>query len=147
MKMRLNLMLLLFGISIFTFTGCRKPESHDITIRATNLSALKPGVFTGNFTAVGAINTSGTGLMIVVPVGEDSIHCTYTLTAPDGTFAMAMDCEAPPMMSGAWKITGGTDRYRGLFGGGTLMMMFPPDIPAGEISEETMTGEVWLPKW
>jgi len=144
MKMTFRLLLLIFGVSVITLLGCRKLDGNAIIIKGTNLNSPKPGTLTGTFTANGAFNTSGTSVMVVVPVGEDSIHCTYTMTAPEGTFTMGMDCEKPPGMTGVWKITGGTGHYQGLRGGGPLTMMFPPDVPNGVISEETMTGNVWL---
>jgi hypothetical protein len=112
------------------------------TIVGTNLSSPKPGTVLGTFTATGAFKSSGSYVMLVIPVGTDSIHCELELTATNGTFHIAMDCEKPPKMNGAWKITGGTHKYKFLRGGGTLIMMFPPDVPAGVLSIETMTGIV-----
>jgi hypothetical protein len=144
MKMKLKLMLLLLGVSFIALMGCKKHEGSAITIVGTNLASPKPGTITGTFTATGAFNTSGTSLMIVVPVGTDSIHCTWTATAPEGTFTIGMDCEKPPKMLGVWKVTSGTGRYRHLQGSGSLVMMFPPDVPPGVLTTETMTGVVWL---
>ena len=142
--MQLKLMLLLFGVSFITLMGCRKNDHFaPITIKGTNLASPKPGTLTGTFTATGAFKTSGTALMIVVPAGTDSIHCDYTMTAPEGTFTLGLDCEKPPKMLGVWKVTGGTGRYKNLQGNGSLVMMFPPDVSPGAISEETMTGVVW----
>lgn len=141
--MKLKLTLLLFGVSIIFFMGCRKDPGRAVTIVGTNLNSPKPGTLTGTFTATGAFNTSGTAVMVVVPVGLDSIHCTYAMTARNGTFNIAMDCEKPPKMTGVWKVINGTGRYNHLQGNGSLIMMFPPDIPAGAISTETMTGVVW----
>ena len=143
MKIKLKLMLLL-GVSIIFLIGCKKHENRAVTIIGTNLSILKPGTLTGTFTATGAFNSSGTSLMIVVPVGTDSIHCTWTATAPEGTFTIGMDCEKPPKMSGHWKVISGTGHYKHLQGSGSLIMMFPPDVPPGVLTTETMTGVVWL---
>ena len=139
-------MLLLFGVSIIFLIGCSKPEGHSITITATNLESPKAGILTGTFSVTGAFTSSGTHLMIVVPVGTDSIHCTTTCTAPEGTFVLSMDCEAPPMMSGHWKVIDGTGAYALLRGSGPLTMMFPPDpsVPAGALGVETLTGVAWL---
>ena len=144
MKMQLKLMPLLFGVSFVTLMGCRKDDhSAAITIKGTNLAIPKPGTLTGTFTATGAFKTSGTALMIVVPVGTDSIHCDYTMTAAEGIFTLGLDCEKPPKMSGAWKVTGGTGRYKNLQGNGSLIMMFPPNVSPGALSEEILTGVVW----
>ena len=148
MKITLKPILLLVGVLSVSFLGCRKHDDgcmkHDegipTTIVGTNLSSPKPGTVFGTFTATGAFKSSGDYVMLVTPVGTDSIHCELELTAHEGTFHIAMDCEAPPQMNGAWKITGGTNKYKFLRGGGTLIMMFPPDVPAGVISIETMTG-------
>ena len=144
MKSKLQVVLLLFSASFIFLLGCRKHDGRAVTIVGTNLASPKPGTLTGTFTASGAFNSSGTAVMVVIPNGEDSIHCTYTMTASDGTFEIAMDCEKPPMMTGDWKITGGTGHYVHLQGSGTLIMKFPPDIPSGALSTETMTGVAWL---
>jgi hypothetical protein len=146
MKMKLNSMLILLGVFMLVVLGCTKRGGRGIVIKGTSTASPKPGTLTGTFVATGAFNTHGAGEMVVVPVGEDSIHCRYKLTAPEGDFEMVMDCEKPPGMTGVWKIISGTGFYSGMKGHGTLVMMFPPDVPAGVISEETMTGEVWL-RW
>ena len=146
MKMKFKSVLLLLAVFLFTLVGCTKREGRAIMIKGTSTASPKPGTLTGTFVATGAFNTHGVGEMVVVPVGEDSIHCTYELTAPEGSFMMVMDCEMPPGMNGVWKIISGTGFYSGMTGKGTLVMMFPPDVPAGVISEETMTGEVWM-RW
>ena len=144
--MKFKLMLFVLGVSFISFMGCKKHEGRPVTIQATNLEVSTPGTLTGTFTASGAFNSSGTHVMVVVPVGTDSIHCTTTFTAPEGTFLMLMKCEAPPMMSGAWKIVSGTGAYAALRGSGPLTMRFPPDpsVPAGALGVETMTGEAHL---
>ena len=144
MKMTFRLMLILFGFLIINLMGCKKKDGEAIIITGTNTAVKVPGTLTGTFTTSGAFNTSGTAEMVVVPNGDDSIHCTYTMTAAEGAFIMEMDCEKPPAMTGAWTINHGTGYYGGLKGAGTLVMMFPPDIPAGALSTETMTGVVWL---
>lgn len=143
--MQLKLMLLLFGVSFFTFIGCEKHDNDTITIAATNLESPKPGTLTGTFTATGEFNTSGTHLMLIQPVGTDSIYCTTTFTAPEGTFIMSMHCSFVNN-TGHWNITSGTGHFAVLRGGGSLIMVFPPDpsVPSGALGVETMTGEVHL---
>ena len=143
--MQLKLMLLLFGVSFIFFMGCKKhDQGRHVTIASTNLASPKPGTITGTFIATGAFNTSGTQVMLVEPLGTDSIHCHLTATALEGTFTIEMKCEKPPMMNGAWRVIGGTGAYAFLRGSGPLTMAFPPDVPTGTISIETMTGIVWL---
>ena len=147
MKLQLRLTLLFLGVLFIFFMGCKKPDhGRPVTIVATNLEVSAPGTLTGTFTASGAFNSSGTHVMLVEPLGTDSIQCETTFTAPEGTFLMLMKCEAPPMMSGAWKIVRGTGAYKFLRGNGPLTMMFPPDpsVPAGALGVETMTGVAWL---
>ena len=81
--------------------------------------------------------------MIVQPVSTDSIHCTWTMTAREGTFIMLQDCSLTTM-TGSWQIISGTGRYTALRGNGTLTMMFPPNVPPGVLGIETNTGTVWL---
>ncbi len=146
MKKQLKLMLLLLGGSFIFLMGCKKHEGRSVTIASTNLESPKPGTLTGTFTATGAFNTSGTQEMVVVPLGTDSIHCTLTCTAQEGTFTLELKCEKPPMMNGAWSVIGGTGAYASLRGSGSLIMSFPPDpvVPPGALTVETMTGIVWL---
>lgn len=142
--MHLKLMLLLFGVSFITLTSCKKNDvGVPTTIIGTNLSSPKTGTLTGTFVATGGLNTSGTHVMVVEPVGTDSIHCTWTMTAQQGTFVMLQQCSFTTM-TGAWQIISGTGRYTSLRGRGTLTMMFPPDVPAGVLGIETNTGIVWL---
>ena len=142
MKMKFKLLLVVLGMFMLMQLGCTKREGRAIVIKGSITSSPKPGTLIGPFVATGAFNTHGVGEMVVVPNGEDSIHCTYKLTAPEGHFDMIMDCEMPPGMTGVWKITGGSGYYSGMKGHGTLVMMFPPDVPAGVLYEEIMTGEV-----
>jgi hypothetical protein len=141
-----KLMLALLGVSFTFLMGCKKDEGRSTTITGINLAILKPGTLTGTFTATGGLNTSGTHVMVIQPVGTDSIHCTWTMTARDGTFTMIQDCLKPPGMSGRWSIISGTGHYTFLRGNGTLTMMFAPDpsVPSGALSVETNTGVVWL---
>jgi hypothetical protein len=46
--------------------------------------------------------------------------------------------------TGKWNIVSATGLYRFLRGGGSLLMTFPPDVPTGVLSIETMTGKVFL---
>lgn len=144
MKIQLKLLLLLFGVSFISLTGCKKNnDGVATTITGTNLNSPKPGTLTGTFTVTGGFNTSGTHVMNIQKVGKDSIHCTWTMTAPNGTFIMIQDCSLTTM-TGIWHILSGAGRYEDLRGNGTLIMKFPPDVPAGVISTETNTGIVWL---
>jgi hypothetical protein len=150
MKEKLKLMMLLFGVSTIILIGCKKHDKEDgiaTTITGTNLAVLKQGIITGTFTATGGINTSGTHIMVVQPVGSDSIHCTWTMTAPEGNFTMIQDCSLINM-TGSWHINSGTGtgRYAGLRGNGSLTMNFPPNpiVPPGALGVEINTGVVWL---
>ena len=144
MKMQLKLMLLLFGVSFITLMGCRKHDRCEVTIIGTNLAVAKPGTLTGTFTATGALQTSGTHVMVVEPVGADSIYCTWTLTAPKGTIIILQNCSTTTM-TGIWNIISGTGAYTFLKGKGTLTMSFPPDpiVPPGALGVETMPGVIW----
>ncbi len=141
--MQLKLTLLLLGMSFIFFMGCNKHEdSEPITFTVTHLVITKPIYITGTFTSTGFMHVSGTSLMIVNPAG-DSAHCTQTMTTPEGTFTMHQDC-SNTNMTGSWYIISGTKRYAHLQGKGTLTMMFPPNVPAGVIGIDTLTGIVWL---
>jgi hypothetical protein len=144
MKMQLKLMLLLSGVSFIFLMGCKKDEGRSIVITGTNLAVAKPGTLTGTFTTTGAFNTSGTHIMVVQPVGTDSIHCTWTLTAPEGTIILLSECSTMAM-TGAWHIASGTGHYATLRGNGTLNMYSPPSpvVPTGALGVEINTGVVW----
>jgi hypothetical protein len=142
MKLNLKLTLLFLGASFIFLAGCNKEdEKKAITITVTHLVVTKPIYISGTFVSTGSIQTSGTSLMIVNPVG-DSAHCTQTMTAPEGTFTMHQDCSATNM-TGSWYITSGTGLYAHLHGKGTLTMMFPPNVPTGVVGIDTITGMVW----
>ena len=128
MKIQLKLMFILFGVSFIFLVGCNKHHGVATTITGTNLSELKPGTLTGTFIATGGLNTSGTYVMVVQPVGADSAHCTWTLTAPEGTFILLQDCSLPTL-TGSWHIISGTGHYEDLRGDGSITMMFPPNVP------------------
>jgi len=143
MKMQVKLMMLLITLFPVLFIGCKK---HDCQGRATTIIGwnkeqvkAEPETLKGTFTANGGLVTSGSTLMIVEPVGSDSIHCTTTLTAQEGSFLMIMDCSTTTM-TGRWDIPSGTGTYASLRGSGTLVMTFPPDVPKNVLSVETMTG-------
>ncbi len=136
-------MALLFGVSFIILMGCKKHDGAATNITGTNLASPKPGILTGTFTATGGINTAGTHVMVVQPVTADSIHCTWTMTAPEGTFTMIQDCSLSNM-TGRWHITGGSGTYSFLRGSGHLIMLFPPDVPPGALSMEINKGVVWL---
>ena len=140
--MQLKLMLLLVGVSFTFFMGCKKHEADKtVTIVTTWTTFVKPIVLTGTFTTTGELSISGTGIMDVQLAG-DSAHCTETLTNNEGSFSMHQDC-SNTNMSGRWYITGGTGRYAHLQGKGTLTMMMPPNVPAGVLGIDTLTGVVW----
>lgn len=146
MKMQLKLMLLLFGVSFTTLMGCKKKDNVITPVAATitisHKAVVMPGTLSGIFTATGGISTSGTELMIVQPNGTDSIHCTQTITASEGSITMLQDC-SKSKMSGSWHITSSTGKYAALQGNGTLtMMMFPPGDPSGNLGIDTLTGMV-----
>lgn len=147
MKLNLKLTLLFLGVSFIFLAGCKKEdEKKAITITVTHLVVTKPIYLTGTFVSTGSIETSGTSLMIVNPVG-DSAHCTQTMTTTEGTFTMHQDCSSTNM-TGSWYITSGTERYANLQGNGTLTMMmfppYPPNVPTGVLGIDTITGLVWL---
>ena len=142
MKMQLKLTLILLGVSFIFLLGCNKHEdAEQITIIVTHLVLVKPIVLTGTFTSTGKIHTSGTSLMDVHPVG-DSAHCTQTMTTKEGSFTMHQDCSSTNM-TGSWYIISGTGLYTHLQGNGTLTMMFPPNVPEGDLGIDTLTGIVW----
>ena len=143
--MQLKSILLLFVLFFIIFSGCKKHdcEGRATTIIGTNKEQVKVGTLKGTFTANGGLITSGTTLMVVEPVGTDSIHCTTTFTATEGSFLMIMDCSTTNM-TGKWDIPSGTGSYAGLRGSGTLVMTFPPNVPADVVSIETMTGTTML---
>jgi hypothetical protein len=137
---------LLFSVLISIFlSGCNHHDCQGkaTTIIGTNKEQVKVGTLKGTFTTNGGIVTSGITLMIVKPVGADSIYCTTTFTASEGTFLMLMYCSTTNM-TGSWNITSGTGTYTRLRGSGNLVMTFPPDVPAGVLSVETMTGITML---
>jgi len=142
MKIKLQLMLLLFGATFISFMGCKK-QDHEKTIKivVTHTTFVQPIVLTGTFVATGDLTISGMSLMDVHPEG-DSAHCTQTMTTKDGSFTMHQDCSTMNM-TGAWYITSGTGRYANLKGKGTLSMMMPPNVPNGILGIDTLTGEVW----
>ena len=143
MKRKLNLMLLFTAASFTILMGCKKHnEREGITIVVTHLAVLKPIVLSGTFTSTGALKISGASLMDVHPAG-DSAHCTQTMTTPEGSFTMHQDC-SNTNMTGRWYITSGTGLYANLQGSGTLSMMFPPNVPAGDLGIDTLTGTVMV---
>ena len=128
--------------SLVVMHGCKKEDGLRTVITGTNLSSPKPGTLVGTFTATGGINTTGTHVMIVQPISADSIHCNWTMTAREGTFVMIQDCSRGDM-TGKWYIQSGTGAYAFLSGKGSLIMKFPPNVPAGVLSMEINTGTVW----
>ncbi len=142
MKIKLQLILLLFGVSFISLMGCKKHENEKtVTIVVTHTTLVKPIVLTGTFIATGELAISGISLMDVHPAG-DSAHCTQTMTTKNGSFTMHQDC-SNINMTGSWYITSGTGSYSHLQGKGTLTMMFPPNVPDGVLGIDTLTGIVW----
>lgn len=144
MKMQLTLMLLLMGVSLSICTGCKK--NHDrvdttVTETFTSKTPTKEGAtYYGTFTATGGLATSGTSVMDV-SLTTDSSFCHDVLTTSRGTFTMQLNCSRPNM-TGHWKIVNGTGLFASLHGDGPLSMMFPPNVPAGVLLIETITGEI-----
>jgi hypothetical protein len=136
--------LLLIALSFIIFTGCKKHCDDDFPMTIVQISTAfddKSGYTeTGTFTTSGRIQTSGTFVMDIT-FAADSFYCTNKLVAPDGTFTTNMKCSSTTM-TGTWEILSGDGRYKGLNGGGTLTMQFPPDVPPGSIGVETLTGMV-----
>lgn len=166
MKIQLKLMLLLFGVSLGFFIACKKnpdviapivKENSDgiastlkkeskgkaTTITVTHLTVLRPFNIGGTFTQTLKDETiSGTSLMVVQPIGTDSIHCTQTMTTSEGSYTMLQYCSRSNM-SGSWHIISGTGEFKHLQGNGTLTMMFPPNVPAGVRGIDNLTGTFW----
>ena len=146
MRKQLKSTLLFIVASSLVFTGCKKHCDDGVPVKIVQISTAfddKTGYTeTGTFTATGGIQTSGTFVMGVT-FAADSFYCINKLIAPDGTFTTDMKCSATTM-TGSWKVLSGDGRYKGLTGGGTLEMMFPPDVPPGSIGVETLTGIVFL---
>ncbi len=144
MKMELKLMLLLTGVSLSIFTGCKKHHDRvDTTITETFTSKTPTKVgatFYGTFTSTGGLNISGTSVMDV-QLTTDSSFCHDALTTSGGTFTMLLDCSRSNM-TGHWKIVNGTGVYASIHGNGPLTMMFPPNVPADVLVIETITGEI-----
>jgi hypothetical protein len=144
MLKQLRSTLLLIVVAFIIFTGCKKVCDDDLPIIIVQISTAfddKVGYTeTGTFTTSGGIQTSGTFVMGVT-FAADSFYCTNKLTAPDGSFTTNMKCSATTM-TGSWEVLSGDGRYKGLKGGGTLEMRFPPDVPPGSIGVETLTGTV-----
>jgi hypothetical protein len=145
MKMQLQSMLLLMGVSLSIFTACKKHdriENTNITETFTTKAVDKEGIFTytGTFTATGGLIASGTNLM-TTRVTTDSSFCVDVLTTPNGSFTTHQNCSRGNM-TGEWEIVSGTGIYRFLHGSGQLTMMFPPNVPAGVFVIEALTGEI-----
>lgn len=146
MKKQLHLTLLLVGLSFIIFTGCKKDHGLPTTIVLTSLASTpEPYTETGTFLATGGLSTSGTFVMVIEFVGTDSLHCTVTNTAPEGTFNTILNCSLITN-EGKWFVASGDGAYKFLQGRGSLLMRFPPDpnVPAGALGTETQTGVVWL---
>jgi hypothetical protein len=138
MKVQFKSMLLCIAVSFIVFTGCKKPSPPiATTIEQVSLTVDKNNTETRTFKATGGIKTSGTFVMQVKYVGEDSIYCINKLSSDDGTFTTDMRCS---MMTntGAWSIIDATGKYAHMTGGGTLVMTYPE----GVIGIETLKGYV-----
>jgi hypothetical protein len=145
MKKQLHVALILLGMSFIILAGCKKEHGLHTTITLTLLESPELGVETGTLTATGGLTTSGTFVMVIEPVGADSIHCTTTNTTAEGTFITILNCSLVTN-EGKWFVESGTGAYKFLQGTGTLLMRFPPDpqVPAGSMGTETQTGIIWF---
>lgn len=145
MRKHLKPTLFLIAVSFIIFSGCKKHDDGlPITIVQISTAFDEENGYTetGTFTTSGGIRTSGTFVMDIIFVA-DSFYCTNKLIAPEGTFTTDMKCSATTM-TGSWEILSGTGRYKRLNGGGTLVMMFPPDVPPGALGVETLSGQVFF---
>jgi hypothetical protein len=145
MRKYLKSVLLLIAVTSLIFLGCKKEDDGlPITIVQTSTAFDEENGYTetGTFTTSGGLRTSGTFVMDIIFVA-DSFYCTNKLIAPEGTFTTNMKCSATTM-TGSWKILSGDGRYKRLNGGGTLLMMFPPDVPPGALGVETLTGKIFF---
>jgi len=161
MKLQSKLMLLLAGAALMTTSACNKSDGlvsnqSSSVNSATTPDAAKKSVVTitavydfstfpsvsGTFTAIGALQLSGTTIMDIGPNKNGMIaHCVVVLTPDDGsgTITIHQECEfaiAPPYPEnkGQWQIVSGTGAYTKLKGNGSLTM--PPFT-------EAMTGTIY----
>lgn len=95
-----------------------------VTITVTTFGGPPvPGDNAGAFIATGAIETSGTSIMNVVPLSKVAIHCSILLTDEHGTITIHQECNfATPIPQGRWEIVSGTGAYANLRGNGSLTM-------------------------
>jgi hypothetical protein len=145
MKMQLTSMLLLMGVSSSIFNGCKKEKDHfdtTITETFTSKTATKDGAtYYGTFAATGGLNLKGPDTMDV-RLTTDSSFCHTVLTSSRGTITMLLNCSRTNM-TGHWRIVNGTGAFASFYGNGPLTMMFPPNVPAGVLVIETITGEIF----
>ena len=106
-----------------------------VTITVTTFGGMPvPGDNPGTFVATGAIETSGTSIMNVVPLSNVAIHCSILLTDEHGTITIHQECNfATPTPQGRWEIVSGTGDYANLRGNGPLTMP----------GNESMTGYIF----
>ena len=122
---------LLASFVLLTFTNFLPLQKQPVTF-LTSATGFDGDTFTGNVTATGAINQTGTYVMPVTFLGT-AIHCTLVTTFPDGTLTMRMNCNMKTG-DGRWKILEGSGRYHRAKGEGPLVM--PND------TEEILTGSI-----
>jgi hypothetical protein len=150
MKMKYIFILLFATISFITLTGCEKENCHLTTITVSTLTGVPDKGTqlntTGTWIATGEINTSGTELMILTPIPTSdvtTIDCELTLNASEGSMLLLLHCSTV-LNTGVWHIASGTGVYTTAEGSGTLIMTFPPDVPTGVLSVETLKGKIHL---
>ena len=145
MRKQLKSTLVLIAVSFIIFTGCKK-DRDAMPIKIVQISTAfdeEDGYTeTGTFTTTGGIQTAGTFVMDITFV-KDSFYCINKLIAPEGSFTTNMKCSGTTM-TGTWEILSGDGHYKRLNGGGTLEMIFPPDVPPGSIGVEILSGIVFF---
>jgi hypothetical protein len=145
MKMHLTSMIFLMGVSSSIIIGCKKEKNHfdtTITETFTSKTPTKNGAtYYGTFNATGGLHLTGADTMDV-RLTTDSSFCRTLLTSSRGTITMLLNCSRTNM-TGHWRIVGGTGSFTSYYGNGPLTMMFPPNVPAGVLVIETITGEIF----
>lgn len=117
------------ALSLITFlmlgtaTSQATPEKASVTINAVFDFSTFPDVV-GNFTASGALTTSGVATMDIGSNQNGTIaHCVVTLVDAVGTITIHQQCEfSTSLPKGQWEILGGTGGYADLKGNGVTLM-------------------------
>lgn len=141
MKKHVKFLLLLPGILLLFFLGCKKPTHQtSTTFTLTGVSANKTAdTLNGYFTSSGDPTASGNFVMYITQIG-DSLHCDQILDVPGaGSITIHSDC-SNSQNTGAWYIISGTGAYSNLEGKGPLIMSYPPGNPYGI---EALYGKTW----